>query len=46
MEIKLDNWKSNIVIAFIAASNVMTGSFITGNYLLESNSQQIEVKQN
>jgi hypothetical protein len=42
----LDNWKSNIAIALIAASSATAGSLITGNYLLKSNAQQIDVQKN
>ena len=45
MEKVLENWKSNIAIALIAASSATTGSYLTGHYLIKSNAQQIQVEQ-
>lgn len=41
----MDNWKSNIVIAVIAALSATAGSFVTGHYLLKSSAQQIQLEQ-
>ena len=41
----MENWKTNLSVALIAAISAVSGSYVTGHYLLESNAQQVEANK-
>lgn len=41
----MHDWKASLVVAIIAGSSALAGSYFTGSFLLESNNKQIEAQK-